>query len=162
MKILFYILLLTFIAPKNNLAQDYCQFETIKRQDGTIIKHGIALPVAGNNNMEIGIAATTNSQDFFISMTIRFSEKSMKITGDLNIRFESDEQISFPLLNSQLANIGNSNVAQAIFLVTQDQLIVLKKNAIKNLSIRMEDGIIYSFKCEMNNSILKEQFNCLQ
>ena len=138
-----------------------CDCEKIYRDDGTTITQCNALPVAKDNSTQVGIAAASNGIDKYLSITVQFKETALDITGNLTLRLIDNNLMTFELVNSQLAFIGNSQVAQAVFLIDDTKIIKLKNSGIKTISFKLKDGLLRTYQATSNTVVLKNQIICL-
>lgn len=148
-------------SENNVIKKTNCNCEKIKREDGTIVSECATLPVASDNSTQLGFAALSNGQEKFVSVTVRFKYTAQDITGNLTLRLEDNNLITMNLVNKGLSYIGNSQVAQAVFSTTLNQLKKIKSSSIKTISIKLGDGLIRTYKAEMNSDILQNQLLCL-
>lgn len=139
---------------------DYCDCQNIHRDDGTEITQCISLPVASDSTIEFGLAIASNGQDNFITVTIRFFGSVKEINGNLSIRLKDNNLMTFELVNSGLAYIGNNQVSQAVFVLDEKKTKLLKSSEILTVSLKL-DKLIHTLECNSNTSILKEQLICL-
>lgn len=138
-----------------------CNCEKINRDDGTLVTQCISLPVGKDNTTEVGLAMASNGQENFISLTVRFKGTVNSVSGDLSVRLDNNNLMTFELVNEQLAYIGNSQVAQGIFLATNTDINKLKKSDIQTLSFKLNDGLMYTYQATTNKNLLKKQIGCL-
>jgi hypothetical protein len=143
------------------LSYSQCNCENIKREDGTKVVQCIPLPISSDANTEIGLAIASNGKSNFVSLTIRFKNSAQKINGDLTIVLADNNLIKLSLVNNGLAFIGNSQVAQGVFLLNDSQKLKISKSKIKTISFELTDGLIRTYQGKMNTGILMEQVKCL-
>ncbi len=160
MKMKFYFLSIA-VCLVSGITYGQCDCEKIARDDGTTITQCNSLPIAFDNSTQVGIAAASNGQEKFITITVRFKSAAKDISGDLSIRLSDNSLITFELINAQLAYIGNSEVAQGVFLISESQIGKLKKSEIKTISFKLQDGLLRTFEATSNAGILKKQISCL-
>lgn len=158
MKILPLILMLISLTSISN-AQCNCQ--KISRDDGTELTQCNPLPVAYNDQTQVGLAAASNGHQKFVTLAIRFKGAAQKITGNLTIRLEDNNMITLELLNTELSLIGNSEVAQGVFLANETDLTKLKKSNIKTISFELQDGLLRTHDATSHSDIIKTQLSCL-
>jgi hypothetical protein len=138
-----------------------CDCEKIYRDDGSTITQCNALPVAYDNSTQVGIAAASNGIDKYLTITVRFKETALDITGNLTLRLIDSNLLTFELVNSQLAFIGNSQVAQAVFLIDDTKIVKLKNSGIKTISFKLKDNLLRTYQATSNTAVLKNQIICL-
>lgn len=141
-----------------NYAQ--CNCETIKRDDGNVIQC-IVLPVASDKTTQVGLSAASNGVDNFVSVTVRFSGNAVDFSGDLQLRLVDNNFITLEIVNSGLSIIGNSQVAQGVFLLSDEHLNKLKNSKIKTIIFKLKDGLNRAYQPEMNEDVLMKQVICL-
>ncbi|MBQ0768130.1 MAG: hypothetical protein KBT58_02490 [Bizionia sp.] len=154
--ILIFILVLV-----SNLSYSQCNCETIKRDDGSNVVQCIPLPVASDNSTQIGLALASNGESNFVTVTVRFSNKAQNIKDDLTLRLNDNNLLTLSLINNSLAKIGNSELAQGVFMLTSNHKNKISNSSIKTISLKLTDGLIRTYKGEMNTDILTKQIKCL-
>ena len=154
------ILIISFIMI-SNLSFSQCNCETIKREDGTNVVQCNTLPVASNNNTQIGLALASNGESNFVTVTVRFSNKAQNIIGDLTLRLNDNNLLTLSLINNDLAYIGNNEVAQGIFMLNYNHKNKIGNSSIKTISFKLSDNLMRTYKGEMNTHILMKQVKCL-
>tara|TARA_B100000787_G_scaffold64856_1_gene47604 strand:+ start:1434 stop:1910 length:477 start_codon:yes stop_codon:yes gene_type:complete len=158
MKKLIIFIILIFLSK---LGFSQCNCATIKRDDGTNIVQCNSLPVASDKSTEIGIAIASNGEANFLTVTVRFTGKAQNITGDLTLRLSDDNLLTLSLINSGLAYIGNSEVAQGVFMLNSRHKSKISNASIKTISLKLSDGLIRTYEGRRNTSILMRQVKCL-
>jgi len=143
-----------------NTSYSQCNCETIKREDGLKVIQCYPLPVASDNTTQIGLALASNGTNNFITITIRFQNTAKNIIGDLNILLEDNNMITFQLVNAGLSFIGNNEVAQGVFSLSDKQLGKIKLSKLKTINLKLSDGLLRSYKAESNKDILIKQAKC--
>lgn len=154
-----FLFLLGFLLSIDSFSQ--CNCETIKRDDGTNIVQCNVVQVASDNTTQIGLAAASNGEGIFITITIRFKNSAQNIVQNLFIRLEDNNMLSLPYVNSGLSYIGNSQVANGIFSLSELQAVKLKNSTIKTISVNLSDGFLRTYQLIMNNDVLMKQIKCL-
>jgi hypothetical protein len=154
------ILIFTLVIV-SNLSYSQCNCETIKRDDGTNVVQCNPLPVASDNNTQIGFAIASNGEVNFVTVTIRFSGKAQNITGDLTLRLDDNNLLTLSLINNGLAYIGNNEVAQGVFLLNSNHKNKVSNSSIKTISLKLSDNLIRTYKGKMNTGVLIQQVKCL-
>jgi len=140
---------------------NYCDCEVINREDGTNVTQCIPLPVASDKLLEVGLAIASNEIDKYVTVTIRFLGSALRIKDDFNIRLKDNSMITLKLVNEGLSYIGNSQVAQAVFSLSNSQIQKISNSELLTISLRLEDNLIHTLDCTKNISILKEQIQCI-
>lgn len=143
------------------ISYSQCNCETIKRDDGTNVVQCNPLPIASDNTTQIGLAIASNGESNFVTITVKFKNKAQNISSDLTIRLNDNNLIKLSLVNNGLSYIGNSQVAQGIFILNDNQKIKISKSKIKTISLKFNDGFLRTYKGEMNTGVLMSQANCL-
>lgn len=136
---------------------NYCDCQTIHRDDGTDVKQCISLPVAHDKSLEVALAIATNGKNPFITVTIKYNSNVLKIVDDLSIRLNDNSMLTFRLVNEGVSFIGNYQVAQGVFSLDNSQIQKLKASELKTISIKLEDKLVHTLECTDNISILKTQ-----
>lgn len=143
------------------ISYSQCNCETIKRDDGTNVVQCNPLPIASDNTTQIGLAIASNGESNFVTIAVKFKNKAQNISSDLTIRLNDNNLIKLSLVNNGLSYIGNSQVAQGIFILNDNQKIKISKSKIKTISLKFNDGFLRTYKGEMNTGVLMSQANCL-
>ena len=154
-------LLTIFLISISVILKAQCNCEKINRQDGTQVTQCEPKMVAYDNSSQVGIAAASNGMDDFLTITVRFKSSSKKVKSDLSIRLKSNDMINLELVNSQLAYMGNSEVAQAIYMVDNSALKKLSSSNIKTLSFKLSEDVMRTYQIKRNSNILNIQLNCI-
>lgn len=145
----------------SNFTFSQCNCETIKRDDGTNVVQCNSLPVASDKSTQIGLAIASNGEANFVTVTVRFTGKAQNITGDLTLRLSDNNLLTLSLINNGLAYIGNSEVAQGVFMLNSSHKNKISNSSIKTISLKLSDGLIRTYEGERNTSILMQQVKCL-
>ncbi|OFX41706.1 MAG: hypothetical protein A2X08_17410 [Bacteroidetes bacterium GWA2_32_17] len=153
------MLILILLFTKALIAQ--CNCEKIKRDDGAIINMCPSLPVASDKTTEIGLAAASNGGESFLTITIRFNNVAINVKSKITIRLVDNNLFSLEIINSGLSYIGNSQVTQAVFSLTESNIDLLKKSNLKTISFTMEDNLLHTYGIIANADIIKKQLFCL-
>lgn len=143
------------------ISYSQCNCETIKRDDGTNVVQCNPLPIASDNTTQIGLAIASNGESNFVTIAVKFKNKAQNISSDLTIRLNDNNLIKLSLVNNGLSYIGNSQVAQGIFILNDNKKIKISKSKIKTISLKFNDGFLRTYKGEMNTGVLMSQANCL-
>jgi len=141
--------------------QGQCNCETINRDDGTTVSICPTLPIAYDNTTQVGLAIGSNGHDKFVTLTVRFKAAAKDIIGDLSIRLDNNFLMTLELINAQLAYIGNSQLAQGVFLAMEADIVNFKKSEIKTISFKLKDKLLRTFQTTSNADVLKKQLDCL-
>jgi len=133
-------------------------YQLITREDGTKIKVCNTDIVSYDNTTQIGLNVMSNIENNFVSVTLRFKHSVKQIIENLNIRLQNNKMIKLKLINSQKSFIGNSEVAQALYEVTEKQRILLMNSSIHTISLKLDDTLIRTYEAKKNSDILMKQF----
>ena len=151
-------LLLTAISVSTN-AQCNCQ---TFNKDGNTIKQCPPTPVAGDKLLQVGFGiGEVNHKADYLSLTIRFRNSANKAKGNLLLVLANGKMITLKILNSQLVYLGNSEVCQATYLLTNSSELLLKASPIKSVQFSLEGGLHHHLPVQMNSHIIISQLNCL-
>ena len=153
------LILAALLSVDSIIAQ--CNCEKIKREDGTTVTQCPPSQVASDNNTEIGLSLSSNGSDKFIALTVRFAGTAQNVIGNLAIRTADNNLFTLTLINSGLSYIGNSQVTNAIFLLSGDNITLLKNSNIKTVSFTLADNLLHTCTLKMNTDIIKKQLSCL-
>ncbi len=139
-----------------------CNCDEIMSPDGKTVMQCNPLAILNNNSTQVTIAVAFNGKDNFVNISVRFSSSPKKIVGKLSVRQQDNNIITLGLVNSQVTNMVNSQLASAIFIVPGEELEKMKMSPIKTISIRLSDGLIRTYKAKMNEDVLITQLDCLE
>lgn len=156
-----YLILILGIFLYQNQVAGQCNCEKIHRDDGTTVTQCLPSPVSSDNSTQIGLAVASNGGNKFITMTVRFRETAMNVTGKITFRLTDNSMFSLELVNSALSYIGNSQVANAVFLLNDSNESHLKQSFIKTISFSLTDDLLHTYSVSMNSDVLKIQLGCL-
>lgn len=134
---------------------------TLKRDDGTTINQCPTKPVAADQEIQIGLSALTNGTDFFVAVSVRFRYSVQRILSPLGFHLDNNKMVKLTLSKQQELTAGGSNFIQGFFIVTADQLAILKSSNIKIVHIILSDGKLRPIEALKNPDVLKIGFNCL-
>jgi hypothetical protein len=155
---IFILILVIHLSTNQLIAQ--CNCEKIKRDDGTTVIQCPPLQVSADNTSQIGLSLASNGETKFLGLTIRFKGTSINVIGDITIRLEDNNMISLKLVDSALSYIGNSQVTNAIFALTEAKETILKNSNIKTLSFTLKDNLLYTYEVTTNSNVIKNQLAC--
>lgn len=156
------IIIIFILILASNISYSQCSCETLNRGDGTKVIQCNSLPVASDNNTQVGLAIASNGEANFVTVTVRFAGEAQNIIGDLTLRLGDNNFLTLSLINEGLAYIGNSQVAQGIFLLNSNNRFKVSNSPIKTISLKLSDRLVRTYEGKMNTSILMNQVNCLQ
>ncbi len=145
-----------------SLSYAQCNCDEIMSPDGKVVMQCNPLPISNNNSAQVTLALASNGKDIFVNISVRFSSSPKKIVGELSVRQQDNNIITLGLVNSQVTNMVNSQLASAIFIVPGSELSKMKMSPIKTISIRLSDGLIRTYKAKMNEDVLIAQLECLE
>ena len=154
-------LILSVLLTTTLIVSAQCNCELINREDGTTITQCPPLPVAFNDDTQVGVSASSNGESVYITVTVRFRYTADDFSGDLSIRLNDNNQINLEIVNSGLALVGNSQLAHAIFIADSNDILKLNKSGIKTISFRLKDGLLRTYEVKSNSTILMNQLTCL-
>ncbi len=144
--------------PKSTIS---CEYETVNRSDGVKIKVFETLPVVIDQNTETALSLMTTQNQNYISINVRFREDGEKLDGNLSLRLQNNNMLQLPLVNGGLSYIGGSNLAQAIYELTEENSIKLRQSDLKTISYQFENKVVHTFEVIQNANVLSNQLRCL-
>jgi hypothetical protein len=118
-------------------------------------------PIAADNTTQVALSVASNGESDFVQIVVRFKGKAKKISSTLSIILADNKTVVLKLLNTQLAYIGNSEVSNAIYTITNEQKEKLKLSDVKTISFKLSDALLRTYTAKTNTSVIKEQLNCL-
>lgn len=143
-----------------NAVNAQCDCPKVKKEDGivTLCKPNM---VAYDKKAQIGLAAGKSEVGSFVAMTIRFAGTAKEVNGKLTIWLQDGNSINLDYVSGGLAYIGNSEVTQAIFSLTETQKEKLRKSKIKTIAFKLSDNLRYTYRASSNADILQKHLGCL-
>lgn len=154
-----FILILVILLTTDKLIAQ-CNCDKIKRDDYTTVTQCPPLLVSSDNTTQIGLSLASNGETKFLGLTIRFKETALNVIGDITIRLADNNMITLELVSSGLSYIGNSQVTNAIFALTDVNENILKKSNIKTLSFPLKNNLLYTYEANTNSNIIINQLSC--
>jgi hypothetical protein len=109
----------------------------------------------------VGISYGKISTQPIVSMTIRYKNDVKNANSNLTLTLSNGSILEIHLQKSGLAYIGNSQVCQAIFALTESQKDKLKLYTINNIRFSLDDGLYHTLDIQMNKEVLQSQIKCL-
>lgn len=156
--IILFFILLSFA----NLGYSQCGCETISREDATIIQCPPDM-LAKDSYSEVGLALSSNGNEVFISLNIRFiSTPSDLSKNNLKITLSNNEIVSFQFVNSVMHHVAGSKMCTGIFLVPASHYSKIKLYRIKHIRYELKDGYSYTYNASYNTSVISIQAKCLK
>lgn len=138
-----------------------CNCQTFDK-DSNVVKQCPPTPVAGDNSLQIGIGlGEINNHTDYLSITIRFRYSAQKVQGNLTLVLANGRIVTLKMLNSGLAYLGNNEVCQATYLLSNTATALLKASSIKYVRFNLEDDFRHELPVQMNSRIIISQLNCL-
>jgi len=158
---IFTLIVLLFLASVG-YSQNDCNCQTINK-NGAIIFQCQILPVANDNTTQIGLGIGSINKNPYISLTVRFKDKAMELDKGFELHFwlENGNVVDLKYLNGGLAYMGNSQVAQGVYVMSSAQKSNLKASNIKTVAFKLTDGLRRSYQIKMNPDILSNQLKCI-
>lgn len=143
-------------------SQTNCNCQKIDK-NGVIIFQCQTLPVAYDNSTQIGLGIGSINKNPCLSLTVRFKNAAMELDKSFELHFwlEDGNVVDLEYLNGGLAYMGNSQVAQGVYLISSDQQSNLQASKIKTVAFKLSDGLRRSYQVKMNPDILSNQLKCL-
>lgn len=143
-----------------------CKYQKIARPDGTTVIQYETLPVAISMNNEVAFSISTNMENIYLAMVIRFKGMSPnKMNSYLNMSLTGHKIVLKPY-NQQLVSIGNETVLQIIFQLSDAEQELLTQYALNlfvfKFEIDSDNETIRNFKATKNASIIQQQLQHLK
>jgi len=113
--------------------------------------------------MQVGIAVgkITNSDNQYLSLSIRFRYSAQKVLGNLYLSLANGRLIELEFLNSGLAYMGNSEICQSTFILDDANKALLKMSPIKTIAFYLEDKLRHLLILTSNRNLVQLQIDCL-
>jgi len=139
-----------------------CNCQKMMKDGATVLQCQI-LPIANDNTTQIGLGAGKANNNLSVSLTIRFIDKAMEIdrSYEFSLWLDDGNVVDLKYLNGGLAYMGNSQVAQGIYVISPEQVLKLKASRIKTVAFKLTDGLRRSYQVKLNSDIFVRQLNCL-
>lgn len=137
-----------------------CDCQTMKREGVSVIQCP-PTPIAQDKSKEIGVAISSNGYDIYVATSVRFHNKALKINGNLSIRLKNNEILILELVNQKLSYIGDSEIAQGVFSLTNENKEKLESSDLMTISIVLGNNISHTLECIENSSVLRDQLICV-
>lgn len=154
---LFLIPLLTSV----NVGYSQCNCES-RTKDNISIVACPPSPVASDNSTQVGLNMMTLDGIYRLGVTVRFKSSAIEISGNITLWLNDGNGIELEYNNGGLAYIGNSQVAQGVFVIEADDLSKIKLSKLKSFSFKLTDGLKRVYTVSNNSSVLIDQINCLK
>lgn len=149
------------IIIRSNSLHSQCKCEKIIKENSTIINQCHPLPIGEDSNVGLGLNVGLVNSEKFICLTIRFRYTAQKIESPLTIGLIDGNSIDIPYRSGGLAYIGESEVAQGIYFITESQAKSLMKSKIKTVAFTLEDGLRRVYAAKSFSDVLIKHLNCL-
>lgn len=119
--------------------------------------------VAFDNNYQIGLSITKVADTKLLILTTRFTEKAKTIGSDLMVFTTAEKVLTLNLLDSEKDYVGGSEICNAKFELTDENINELSKYEITSLRFNFSDeNIKRTFSLQKNKTIIIQQINCLK
>lgn len=142
-------------------AEGQCNCQSIKRDDGTNIIQCDAVQILSDQTMQIGINVSSNEEQYFVSLIIRFKANSKDFKGDLSILLTDKTLLRLPYVNSSRNRMGESNVSIGIFEISSANQEKLLNTSISTINFQFSDGVMQTFQNLENKNCLSLQLKCV-
>jgi hypothetical protein len=139
-----------------------CSCNSMQRADGAFIIYCEPLPVAFNNELELGLSLLKNNSVIFGALSLRFHDKIKHIIGDINIVLQNGVNIKASLINQQDNYIGDFEVLLAIYNLTEQNIGQLKQSEISTISFKLNDNINRTYEAKTNQDAFIKHLDCLR
>ena len=153
----------SYNGPKEySAALNDCNCQKIIK-NGNVVNQCQILQVSSDNTTQIGLGAGSINEKHYISITIRFKDQALEIYKNdvLSLWLEDGNMVDIQYFNGGLSYMGNSQVAQGIFIINAEQESHLKRSNIKTIAFRLSDGLRLSYQIKFNSDIIFESLKCL-
>lgn len=161
MNIKSFILLLTLITPVFKItAQCNCKSKSFNNIQTKFCTPSL---VAFDNTYQIGLSISEVSNTKFLIVTVRFTENAKKIGSDLMLFTSSEKILMLNLLDSEKDYVGDSEICNAKYELTNENIYELSKYEITSMRFNFSDeDIKRTFSLQKNKTIILQQINCLK
>ena len=154
------IILLSF-SLLSLLVSGQCKYQKTTRLDGTTVIQYETLPVAISMNNEVAFSISTNMENIYLAMVVRFKGMSPnKMNSYLNMSLTGHDIVLKPY-KQQLVYIGNETVLQIIFQLSDAEQKLLTQHTLNSFVFKFEidsdNERIRNFKVTKNASIIQQQ-----
>ncbi|OOV20310.1 hypothetical protein [Flavobacterium sp. LM4] len=161
MNINFFILLFLLATSACKItAQCNCKSKSF---NGYQIKICNPLLVAFDSNYQIALSITQVADTKFLILTARFAKNAKTIGSDLMVFTTAEKVLILNLLDSEKDYVGGSEICNAKFELTDENINELSKYEITSLRFNFSDEIIKrTFGLQKNKTVIVQQINCLK
>jgi hypothetical protein len=138
-----------------------CTIKTINRSDGTTVQYFNPEFIGKGSNFELGMAAQSNGENYFLSTTVRYLYTSKKVMGKLQLHLSGNQALILNLYKTEITSINNENVGIGMYYLTSDDILKLKKFDLLKVVFQEADGKFQIVVLNDNQKIVQRQINCL-
>jgi len=147
------------VSATSNIAP--CNIKTINRSDGTIVQYFNPEFVGKGSNFELGMAAQSNGENYFLSTTVLYLNTAKKVIGKLQLHLSGNQALSLSLSRTEIASVNNENVGIGMYYLTNDDILKLKKYDLLKVVFQEADGKFQIVVLNDNQKIIQRQITCL-
>jgi hypothetical protein len=144
----------------NSTAQ--CKIGTSTRDDGVTIKYITPVPIGHDNNVVAAFGLETNGRDFFVTLWVVYTNESKMATGILILNFDNRTSVRLPIYNSQKTIIKGMNAAISTYSVESSKIILINDHRLKSIGFQEVDNTLRVVPAEEYQTIISDDFYCLQ
>lgn len=138
-----------------------CNIKTINRSDGTTVHYFNPEFIGKGSNFELGIAAQSNGENYFLSTTVRYLYTAKKVIGKLQLHLSGNQALSLNLYRTEITSVNNENVGIGMYNLTSDDILKLKKYDLLKVVFQEADGKFQIVILNDNQKIVQRQITCL-
>lgn len=156
------IVLFLIIACLSNTVIAQCNVQVNSRDDGTTVRYLRPDRVGFSDRFILALSMQTNGAQFFVCTLSVFESNSIKLKGNLVLKFENNKSATFEHYTSELTTYNGYPATVSIFKADAVDLATIAASNIKIAMVNLVDNTFQTVSVRMNADILKKQYNCLK
>jgi len=118
-------------------------------------------PIATEHDTQIGLNVFKAYNQYQLGVTIRFKYSPKEIYGNITMVLEDGNSIELNYIDGGIVYLGNSQVAQAAFLISQNDLNKLKKSKLRIISFKLDDKMKRVYRITTSADLIIRHIKCL-
>lgn len=157
---LFQTIIFIILISKQISAQ--CDIQTNNREDGVTVKYLRPERIGFSDKLLLALSMQTADEQYFVCTLSIFEKESIKLKGDLIIKFTNNNSSTLELSNSILTTFNNYPATISIYMADSNDLINILSANISMVSLQLQNNIFQVVVAKKNADILKKQYSCLR
>ncbi|SIT25082.1 hypothetical protein SAMN05421788_106237 [Filimonas lacunae] len=144
------------------LLKAQCDVQVNDRDDGTTVRYMRPDRVGYSDRFILAFSMQTNGVQFCVCTLSVFESNSIKLKGNLILKFDNNKSATFEHYTSELTTYNGYPATISIFLADAIDLATIASSNIKIAMVNLADNTFQTVSVKMNSDILKKQYNCLK